>query len=149
MKFAEFEAGQSIDAGSVTVSEQQIIDFAQQFDPQWFHTDPARAAAGRWNGLIASGWHTCSMAMRLLADNVLAGSESFASPGLTNLRWKNPVRPGDTLHLRLQVNDVRRARSRSTLGVVQWSWQLNNQRGDSVLQLDATSMFDLSASRDA
>ncbi|MGH6612259.1 MAG: MaoC family dehydratase [Burkholderiaceae bacterium] len=143
MKFAEFEAGQIIDAGSVTISEQQIIDFAKQFDPQWFHTDPRAAGKSRWNGLIASGWHTCSMAMRLLADNVLAGSESFASPGLTNLRWKNPVRPGDTLHLQLHVNDVRRARSRSTLGVVQWKWQMNNQCGDSVLELDATSMFDL------
>ncbi|MGH6611930.1 MAG: MaoC/PaaZ C-terminal domain-containing protein, partial [Burkholderiaceae bacterium] len=108
MKFADFEAGQIIDAGSVTVSEQQIIEFAQQFDPQWFHTDPQRAKAGRWNGLIASGWHTCSLAMRLLAENVLAGSESFASPGLTNLRWSNAVRPDDTLHLRLHVNDVRR-----------------------------------------
>ena len=149
MKFAEFEAGQIIDAGSVTVSEQQIIDFAKEFDPQWFHTDPVRAKAGRWNGLIASGWHTCSLAMRLLADNVLTGSESFASPGLTNLRWKNPVRPGDTLHLRLHVNNARRARSHSMLGVVQWKWQMNNQDGDSVLELDATSMFDLSASHDS
>ena len=144
MKFAEFEPGQIIDAGSVTVSEQQIIDFAQQYDPQWFHTDPLRAAASCWNGLIASGWHTCSLAMRLLCDHVLAGSESFASPGLTNLCWNTPVRPGDTLRLKVEVKDARRARSRPTLGVVQWTWRMRNQRGESVLELDATSMFDLS-----
>jgi acyl dehydratase len=144
MKFAEFRAGQVIDAGSVSVSEQQILDFARQYDPQWFHTDPRRAAEGRWNGLIASGWHTCSLAMRLLCDNVLAGSESFASPGLTNLRWTQPVRPGDTLHLQVQVTDARRARSHSTLGVVHWTWRMTNQRGELALQLDATSMFDLS-----
>lgn len=144
MKFADFRAGQVIDAGSVTVSEQQIIDFALQYDPQWFHTDPRRAAEGRWNGLIASGWHTCSLAMRLLCDNVLAGSESFASPGLTNLRWTQPVRPGDTLHLQVEVTDARRARSHATLGVVHWTWRMTNQHGELALQLDATSMFDLS-----
>ena len=144
MKFAEFAAGQTIDAGSVTVSERQIIDFAQQYDPQWFHTDPVRAAAGRWNGLIASGWHTCSLAMRLVCDHVLAGSESFASPGLTNLRWNNPVRPGDTLRFQVEVTDARRGRSRASLGVVHWTWRMRNQRGESVLELDATSMFDLS-----
>lgn len=144
MRFADFSVGQSIDAGSVTVSEQQIIDFARQYDPQWFHTDPQRAAQGRWNGLIASGWHTCALAMRLLADNVLAGSESFASPGLTDLKWRTPVRPGDTLHLQLEVHDVRRAKTRSTLGIVRWSWRMTNQRDESVLELLATSMFDLS-----
>ena len=144
MNFADFSAGQRIDAGSVTVSEEDIVTFARQFDPQWFHVDPGRAAEGRWNGLIASGWHTCCLAMRLVCDHVLAGSESFASPGLTNLRWTNPVRPGDTLHLQLEITDARRARSRSTLGIVHWTWRMTNQRGELVLQLDATSMFDLS-----
>ncbi len=144
MRFAELSVGQVIDAGSVAVSEQQIIEFAREFDPQWFHADPRRAAEGRWNGLIASGWHTCCLAMRLVVDNVLAGSESFGSPGLTNLRWTNPVRPGDTLRLKLEITDARRARSRSTLGIVHWTWRMTNQRGELVLQLDATSMFDLS-----
>ncbi|HVF15583.1 MAG TPA: MaoC/PaaZ C-terminal domain-containing protein, partial [Steroidobacteraceae bacterium] len=84
MKFDEFHSGQLIDAGSVTVAEEQIIKFAREFDPQWFHMDVQRAAASRWNGLIASGWHTCCLAMKLIVDNVLAGSESFGSPGLTN-----------------------------------------------------------------
>ncbi len=144
MKFAEIEAGQVIDAGAVSVSEQDIIAFARQFDPQWFHVDPQRALASRWNGLIASGWHTCCLAMKLVCDKVLAGSESFGSPGLTDLRWSSPVRPGDELHLRLEVKDVRRARSRPTLGIVRWTWRMRNQRDEEVLSLEATSLFELS-----
>ena len=144
MKFEEFYAGQSIDAGAVTVSEQQILSFASQFDPQWFHIDPQRAGASRWNGLIASGWHTCCMAMKLVVDNVLAGSESFGSPGLTDLKWSNPVRPGDQLRLRIEVVDVRTARSRATLGIVRWIWRMRNQRDAEVLRLEATSLFELS-----
>ena len=144
MKFAQIEAGQIIDAGTVSISEQEIIAFARQFDPQWFHIDPPRAAASRWNGLIASGWHTCCLAMKLVVDNVLAGSESFGSPGLTNLNWSNPVRPGDALQLRIEVTDVRTARSRPTLGIVRWTWRMRNQRYAEVLSLEATSLFELS-----
>ncbi len=93
MKFAEIEAGQVIDAGAVSLSEQEIIALARQFDPQWFHVDPQRAQASRWNGLIASGWHTCCLAMRLVCDKVLAGSESFGSPGLTESAL---VKPGSS-----------------------------------------------------
>ena len=144
MKFEEFHAGQSIEAGAVTVSEEQIIAFARQFDPQWFHVDPQRAGASRWKGPIASGWHTCCLAMTLVVDNVLAGSESFGSPGLTNLNWSNPVRPGDELRLRIEVTDVRTARSRPTLGIVRWTWRMRNQRAAEVLSLDVTSLFELS-----
>jgi acyl dehydratase len=149
MKFAEIEAGQVIDAGTVSVSEEDIIAFACQFDPQWFHLDPPRAQASRWNGLIASGWHTCCLAMRLVCDKVLAGSESFGSPGLTNLSWSNPVRPGDQLRLQIEVIDVRRARSRPTLGIVRWIWRMRNQREAEVLSLEATSLFELDDSRTA
>lgn len=144
MKFGEIKAGQVIEAGTVSVSEEQIIAFARQFDPQWFHTDPQRAAASRWRGLIASGWHTCCLAMKLVVDNVLAGSESFGSPGLTNLNWSNPVRPGDQLRLQIEVTDVRTARSRATLGIVRWTWRMQNQRDAEVLSLEATSLFELS-----
>ncbi|MDQ3189855.1 MAG: MaoC family dehydratase [Pseudomonadota bacterium] len=145
MKFAEIEAGQVIDAGMVSVSEHDIVAFARQFDPQWFHTDSQRATASRWNGLIASGWHTCCLAMKLVVDNVLAGSESFGSPGLTNLSWSNPVRPGDQLLLQIEVVDVRTARSRPTLGIVRWIWRMRNQRDAEVLSLQATSLFELSS----
>ncbi|MBA2412998.1 MAG: MaoC family dehydratase [Burkholderiaceae bacterium] len=144
MKFEQIKAGQVIEAGTVSVSEEEIIAFARQFDPQWFHTDSQRATASRWNGLIASGWHTCCLAMKLIVDNVLAGSESFGSPGLTNLSWSNPVRPGDQLRLRIEVSDVRTARSRPTLGIVRWTWRMRNQREAEVLSLEATSLFELS-----
>ncbi len=143
MKFEELRAGQLIDAGSVSITEAQIISFATQFDPQWFHLDPQRAAASRWNGLIASGWHTCCLAMKLVVDNVLAGSESFGSPGLTDINWSNPVRPGDQLRLQIEVVDVRTARSRPSLGIVRWRWRMQNQGAAEVLSLDATSLFEL------
>ncbi len=148
MKFRELCRGQVIDAGSVTVSEEQIISFARQFDPQWFHMDQQRAAASRWNGLIASGWHTCCLAMKLVVDNVLAGSESFASPGLTDVSWSNPVRPGDRLQLQIEVVDSRTARSRPTLGIVRWTWRMRNQHDAEVLSLQVTSLFELERSAD-
>ena len=84
MKFAEFHAGQVIELGPYTVDEAEIVDFAQHWDPQWFHTDADAAVEGPFHGLIASGWHSCCIAMRLVAEQVLAGSESYASPGLIN-----------------------------------------------------------------
>ena len=82
MKFAEFHVGQVIEAGPHVLTQDELLRFARDWDPQWFHTDPAAAEAGPFQGLIASGWQTCGIAMRLIADAVLAGSESYASPGL-------------------------------------------------------------------
>jgi acyl dehydratase len=143
MKFAEFHAGQVVDAGPYDVSEAELTGFARAFDPQWFHTDAQAAARGRFGGLIASGWHTCGIAMRLVADAALHDSESFASPGVAHVKWPNPVRPGDRLSLRASVLEVRRASSRPTLGILRWRWQLFNQKGVEVLDLEATSLFDL------
>jgi acyl dehydratase len=143
MKFAEFHVGQQIEAGPYEVSRAEIIDFATRYDPQWFHTDTAAAANGPFDGLIASGWHSCSIAMRLVVDSVLQGSESFASPGLRYLKWPNPVRPDDQLTLHLTVLDLRRSDRRPELGILQWRWQLRNQHALEVLDLEATSMFKL------
>ncbi|MDM0014316.1 MaoC family dehydratase [Variovorax sp. J22P168] len=143
MRFAEFHVGQVIEAGPTLVTEAQVLAFAREWDPQWFHTDTEAAAEGPFGGLIASGWHTAAIAMRLVVDQVLAGSESFASPGLEYLKWPNPVRPGDSLRLRAEVLEVRRSEQRPTLGILTWRWQLFNQRGLPVLELVATSMFKL------
>lgn len=143
MKFAEFSPGQVIEAGPYAVSEEEVVRFASAYDPQWFHTDAQAAARGRFEGLIASGWHTCGIAMRLVADAALAGSESFASPGLAYVRWPHPVRPGDRLSLRATVVEARRSKGNATLGILRWRWQLFNQRGAEVLDLEATSLFDL------
>jgi acyl dehydratase len=145
MKFAQFHAGQVIEAGPVGVSEADIVDFAQRYDPQWFHTDVERANASRWQGVIASGWHTCALAMRLAVEGPLAQSESFGSPGLAYLRWLHPVRAGDQLRLRATVIETRRSDSRPGLGILRWRWQMFTQEGTEVLDLEATSLFDLSA----
>lgn len=143
MKFADFHAGQVIEAGPCTLPEADLLAFARAYDPQWFHTDPAAAEQGRFGGLIASGWHTCCIAMRLVVDTALAGSESFASPGLAHVKWPHPVRAGDELRLRATVIETRRSSTKSTLGILRWRWQLFNAKGTEVLDLEATSLFDL------
>jgi len=145
MKFADFHAGQVIEAGPYPVTEAEVLQFARAYDPQWFHTDPEQAAEGPFGGLIASGWHTGSIAMRLIADAALEGSESFASPGLQYVQWPNPVRPGDSLRLVADVLEVRRSAKRPTLGILRWRWRLFNQRELPVLDVEATSLFKLEA----
>ena len=143
MKYAEFHVGQIITAGPYLVTEAEVIAFATAYDPQWFHTDPVAAQDGRFGGLIASGWHTCGIAMRLIADSVLHGSESFASPGLAYLKWQHPVRPGDQLRVVATVLETRHSVSQSTLGILRWHWKMLNQADVQVLELEATSLFDL------
>src|SRR5690606_21681955 len=143
MKFAEFKEGMLIHAGPVTVTEAEMLHFARQYDPQWFHTDVERAAQGRWGGLIASGWLTCSLAMRMAVDAALHDSESFGSPGLERLRWLLPVRAGDALRLEATVDSVRRSSRRDDLGIMRWSWRVFNQRDEQVLDVEATSLFEL------
>jgi acyl dehydratase len=145
MKFAEFHAGQVFTLGPVSVSKQQIIDFASAYDPQWFHTDPTAATRGRWGGLIASGWHTCAVAMRLACDHLLTGSESIGSPGLAFVEWPAPVRPDEPLTLRVEVLEARRSRTKPDLGILRWRWRLRHADGRDALELEATSMFDLGA----
>ncbi|KQX18977.1 MaoC family dehydratase [Variovorax sp. Root434] len=143
MKFADFHVGQVIEAGPYVLTETELLQFARAYDPQWFHTDAEAAAGSSFGGLIASGWHTCSIAMRLAVDAALAGSESFASPGLDHVRWPNPVRPGDALRLVADVAEVRRSEKRPTLGILRWRWRLFNQRELMVLDVAVTSLFKL------
>lgn len=143
MKFADFHAGQIIEAGPYEIGEAEMLRFAEAYDPQWFHTDPDAAARGPFEGLIASGWQSCGIAMRLVVDRVLHDSESFASPGLKYLKWLHPVRPGDSLSLLLTVREARRSAKRPELGILDWRWQLRNQHGIEVLDLEVTSMFKL------
>ena len=143
MKFDQFEIGQKLRAGPRRLSQGEIIEFARDWDPQWFHTDPEQSKRGRFGGLIASGWQTCGVAMRLAVDAFLDGSESFASPGLEYLKWSAPVRPGDELTLRVEVLDERRSEKNPDLGSLKWRWNLHNQDDVVVLELVATSLFDL------
>jgi acyl dehydratase len=145
MKFADFHAGQIIQAGPYALSQEEILQFAGAYDPQWFHTDVRAAEQGRFGGLIASGWHTCAVAMRLAADAALKDSESFASPGLAYVKWLHPVRQDDQLSLRATVLETRRSRQQSGMGILRWRWQLFNAAGTEVLDLEATSLFDLAS----
>jgi acyl dehydratase len=145
MKFAEFTPGLVIEAGPRLITEAEILAFARHYDPQWFHTDVQASQAGIHGGLIASGWQTCGIAMQLVVEKALQGSESFASPGLDYLKWTHPVRPGDSLSVKATVIETRRAASKPTLGILRWRWQLFNQTGTQVLDLQATSLFNLPA----
>lgn len=143
MKFSEFHPGQVLEAGPLQITESDIVAFARQWDPQWFHTDPQAAAEGPFSGLIASGIHTLAVAMRLLVPAALHDSESLASPGLAYVRWPHPLRTGDRVRLRVTVLEARRSRSKPHLGIVRWRWQLFNQDGQEVLDTEATSLFKL------
>src|SRR5690242_7173576 len=131
--FEDYEPGAVFTAGAIAVAEADIIDFAGRYDPQAMHTDPAAAARGRFGGLIASGWHTAAMMMRLFADNFLSPQSSIASPGLDELRWLLPVRPGDVLSLRVTILEARRSKSRPEQGIVHSFVEVLNQRGEAVM----------------
>ncbi len=143
MKFAEFSPGLVITGGPYVLTEPEILVFARLYDPQWFHTDKEAAEAGPHKGLIASGWQTCGIAMRLAAQAALEGSESFASPGLGPVRFPHPVRPDDALRLKATVLEARHSASKPHLGILRWRWQLFNQHDTEVLDLEVTSLFDL------
>ncbi|HKT71723.1 MAG TPA: MaoC family dehydratase [Steroidobacteraceae bacterium] len=146
-RFAQLVVGSTFDGGRRSVGETEIVEFASRYDPQWFHTDPARARESRWGGLIASGWMTCAIAMQLAVTSVLHDSESIGSPGVEQIKWPHPVRPGDELRLRMVVLESRISRS-GTVGVVRWRWLLINQNDTTVLDLVATSLFEIQKRRD-
>ena len=143
MRFRDFTVGTVLRAGPRAVTEEEIIAFARRYDPQPFHVDSASAAASRWGGLIASGWMTGGVAMDLAVRHILDGSESIGSPGVDELKWDNPVRPGDQLLLTISVLESKVSSSGRT-GVVRWCWEMHNQSGERVLSLVATSLFDVS-----
>jgi acyl dehydratase len=144
MRFAELTPGRVVDCGTETLTDEQIVAFARDYDPQPFHVDAERARASEWSGLIASGWQTCGIAMRLIHQAILDGSESVGSPGLAYLEWKNPVRAGDVLRCTVEVIEQRTSRKNPSLGIIRWRWQLANQDGAPVLDTEVTNLFDLS-----
>lgn len=139
--FEDFEVGKTIDVGSRTVTEDEIIAFARQFDPQPFHIDQAAAAASIYGGIIASGWHTCSLIMRLIVDGFMADSSSIGSPGIDELRWIKPVRGGDTLSVTATALEARPSSSKPDRGVIVTLWKATNQHGELVTTLKCIGMF--------
>lgn len=139
--FDDFVVGEVIDLGSVEVTEAAIIEFAEQYDPQPFHVDPEAAADSPFGGLIASGWHTCSMYMRLLYDGLLSGSSSQGASGIEELRWLAPVRPADRLRARYTVVDATRSATKPNRGTVTFRSEMLNQDDVVVLSMVGRGQF--------
>jgi acyl dehydratase len=139
--FEDFHPGQEIALGSRTVTEEEIIAFATQFDPQPFHIDHEAAARSPYGGVIASGWHTCSMMMRMVVDGMMASASSMGSPGLDNVRWILPVRAGDTIAVSYLTTAVKASASKPDRGVVWSTWRAVNQNGELVCTVEGMGMF--------
>lgn len=137
----DFPVGYQAEFGRAEVTREAIIDFARQFDPQPFHLDEQAAKESLFGGLCASGWHTAAMAMRMMCDSHMNEAASLGSPGLENLRWKQPVRPGDVLHMRQQVLEARPMASRPGVGLALSRWEVFNQRDELVMSMEAWGMY--------
>ncbi len=139
--FEDFSPGQEFDLGSLTVSKEEVIEFASEFDAQPFHLDEEGGKASLLGGLAASGWHTASLTMRLLVDGLLNRTSGRGSPGVTRLQWKRPVRPGDTLTAKAEVLEIKELRSKPDLGIVTVRVTAANQSGTEVLLWDSPILF--------
>jgi acyl dehydratase len=139
--FEDYREGSVFTFGPIEVEESEVISFAERFDPQTIHTDPAKAAEGPFGGLIASGWHTAGLMMRLFVDNYLSAVASLASPGVDELRWLRPVRPGDQLRLRVSVLETKPSRSKPDRGMVVSLLEALNQSGEVVFSLKAMNLL--------
>lgn len=128
--FEDYPVGEVAEFGDHEVTEAEVLDFARRYDPQPFHVDAAAARASIYGGLIASGWMTASCAMRMLVDHYISPRSSQGSPGIDELRWLQPVRPGDRLRMRVTVLESRPSRSRPDRGSLRFQWE--------VLRLDRT-----------
>jgi len=139
--FEDYVPGTVLEYGSITLTEAEIIEFARRFDPQYIHTDPRAASVGPFGGLISSGWHTAGVMMRLFVDHYLSHVASMASPGIDELRWQRPVRPGDSLSIRVTILEANRSRSKPDRGMVRSLVEALNQNGEVVMSLKAMNIL--------
>lgn len=139
--FEDFQPGQVYELGTAVLTADEIVRFARQFDPQPFHLDAEAAKDSAFGGLIASGWHTAGVFMRLYVDAVLANSSSMGSPGIEQLRWLVPVRPGDVLTGRFTVVSTAPSSRRADRGTVHFRGELSNQQGQTVVSLQGRGFF--------
>jgi acyl dehydratase len=137
----DFAVGTVREFGGMKLEKADIVRFAKDWDPQPFHVDEEAAKQSPYGGLIASGWQTCAAAMRMCCDAYLLDAASVGSPGVENVRWVKPVRPGDTLKVRLEVLEARELKSKPGVGLVKNRWQLFNQNGEEVMQMEGFGMF--------
>ena len=139
--FEDYVVGSVHEFGATPVTEEEVIDFAQRFDPQSFHVDPEKAKKSIFGSIIASGWHTCAIAMRLFVDHYLSRVANLASPGVDEIRWVRPVRPGDELSIRVTVLDARQSRSKPERGIVTSLTEVVNQQGEVVMTMKGLSIM--------
>ncbi|UCF90165.1 MAG: MaoC family dehydratase [Desulfobacterales bacterium] len=139
--FEDYVPGTVHEFGAITMEEDEIIAFGRRFDPQVFHTEPEAAKSTMFGGLIASGWHTAGLMMRLFVENYLSRVASLGSPGVDELRWTKPVRPGDTLSLRVTITRTRRSRSKPDRGIVHSFIEVLNQNRDIVMSMKALNFL--------
>jgi acyl dehydratase len=137
----DFAAGETTDVGTVEVTRDDIVEFAQRYDPQPFHIDEAAADDGPYGGLIASGWHTAALFMGLFVRTILLDAASMGSPGVEELRWTAPVRPGDRLTGRVTVTAVEPSSKRPDRGTVFTTSEVLNQEGTTVMTMKARGFF--------
>jgi acyl dehydratase len=139
--FEDYVPGLTVDCGRFSLSEAEIIAFARDYDPQPFHVDPEEAKNGPFGGLIASGWHSTAMMMRHLVDYYVSQESSIGSPGVDEIRWPRPVRPGDTLRVRATVIEARRSASKPDRGIVRTLAELVNQDGETAMKVTANNFI--------
>lgn len=138
--FDDYAVGEVFEFGDLLVTEAEIVEFARRYDPQPFHVDTEAARASIYGGLIGSGWMSAALAMRLMCEHFIPLASALGSPGVDALRWRLPVRPGDRLHLRASVIEVKASSSKPDRGVVTVRQELLNQHGETVMSLEGKSM---------
>jgi acyl dehydratase len=138
--FEDYVPGSAFEFGAISAGEAEMIDFAKRFDPQDMHIDAESAARGPFGGLIASGWYTAGVAMRLLVDNYVSKVAGLASPGVDEVRWTRPVRPGDCLRIQVSVLEARRSRSKPDRGLVRTLVEVLNQNREVVMSFKAMNI---------
>ncbi|HEY3537801.1 MAG TPA: MaoC family dehydratase [Trinickia sp.] len=143
VSFEDLEVGARKEIGAHTFTREEIVEFATRYDPQPFHVDEIAAHASPYCGLIASGWHTCSVLMSIFVHKMLEGSTSMGSPGVDEIRWVKPVRPGDTIHLFISVLDKRVLASRPDRGIASMLWEGVNQAGEIAVSVRSKVIFGL------
>jgi len=139
--FEDYAVGDVRELGPVDVTEAEILDFGRRYDPQPFHTDPNIGARSPYGGLIASGWHICAVMMRMLVDELISQPASLGSPGMDQIRWLKPVRPGDTLRCRVEITSARLSQSRPDCGIITMDIALRNQNGEVVTTCSGAGMY--------
>lgn len=139
--FEDYVAGSVHEFGDFTVTGADVVDFAKRFDPQYIHTDPDRAKNGPFKGLIASGWHSGAILCRLMVDHYISHVASLGSPGVDEMRWLHPVRPGDKLRIRTKITETRLSKSKPDRGLVSCEVEMINQNDQPVMTLKITNLL--------